>query len=89
MGLELFAVELTSLHGLLLSDAYRSDHASFWAQGYRAVLLTDTANFRNPGYHCGQGPDSVASIDFEFVRRVAQVTALSALELLGPVAAPP
>lgn len=89
VGLELFAIELISLHSLLLSDAYRSDHASFWAQGYPAVLLTDTANFRNPGYHCGQGPDSVASIDFEFVRKVAQVTALSALELLGPVAASP
>ncbi len=87
--LELFGVELSSLQSLLLADAYRSDHASFWTQGYPAVLLTDTANFRNPGYHCGRGPDSVGSIDFEFVRKVAQATALSALELLGPAAAAP
>ncbi|HMJ11064.1 MAG TPA: M20/M25/M40 family metallo-hydrolase [Polyangiaceae bacterium] len=88
VGLELFGLELASLHTLLLRDAYRSDHASFWAQDYAAVLLTDTANFRNPGYHCGQGPDSVSSIDFDFVRKVAQTTALSALELLGPIEAP-
>ena len=89
VNLELFGIELSSLQSLLLRDAYRSDHASFWAQGYPAVLLTDTANFRTPGYHCARGPDSVSSIDFEFVRKVAQATALSALELLGPVAAPP
>jgi Zn-dependent M28 family amino/carboxypeptidase len=89
IGLEMFGVELSSLQSLLLSDAYRSDHASFWAQGYPAVLLTDTANFRNPGYHCGRGPDSVTSIDFEFARKVAHATALSALELLGPVAVTP
>ena len=29
----------------------RSDHASFWDAGYPAVMLTDTANFRNPHYH--------------------------------------
>ncbi|WP_164021785.1 M28 family peptidase [Pyxidicoccus trucidator] len=28
-----------------------SDHASFWEQGYRAVMVTDTAFFRNPRYH--------------------------------------
>ncbi|MCC7071558.1 MAG: M20/M25/M40 family metallo-hydrolase [Deltaproteobacteria bacterium] len=28
-----------------------SDHASFWRHGYRAVMVTDTAPFRNPHYH--------------------------------------
>lgn len=28
-----------------------SDHRSFWAQGYDAVMVTDTAFFRNPRYH--------------------------------------
>jgi hypothetical protein len=29
----------------------RSDHKSFWGQGYEAVMLTDTAEFRNQYYH--------------------------------------
>ncbi len=28
-----------------------SDHGSFWNKGYPAVMLTDTALFRNPHYH--------------------------------------
>ena len=28
-----------------------SDHLSFWAQGYPAVMVGDTAFFRNPRYH--------------------------------------
>lgn len=28
-----------------------SDHASFWRHGYQAIMLTDTALFRNPFYH--------------------------------------
>ncbi len=28
-----------------------SDHASFWNEGYPAVMVTDTALFRNPNYH--------------------------------------
>ena len=28
-----------------------SDHWSFWQQGYRAIMLTDTVPYRNPHYH--------------------------------------
>jgi len=28
-----------------------SDHSAFWHYGYRAVMVTDTAFFRNPNYH--------------------------------------
>ncbi|MBX3334870.1 MAG: M28 family peptidase, partial [Nitrospira sp.] len=38
-------------NGELLPDTRRSDHTSFWEQGFPAVMLTDTANFRNPHYH--------------------------------------
>lgn len=31
-----------------------SDHASFWEYGYPAVMVTDTAPYRNPYYH-GEG----------------------------------
>ncbi|RMG27853.1 MAG: M28 family peptidase [Methanobacteriota archaeon] len=32
-------------------DARRSDHALFWNIGVPAVMVTDTANYRNPNYH--------------------------------------
>lgn len=28
-----------------------SDHLNFWKFGYKAIMLTDTAHFRNPNYH--------------------------------------
>ena len=28
-----------------------SDHWSFWQEGYRGIMITDTAPFRNPNYH--------------------------------------
>jgi len=28
-----------------------SDHRNYWAEGYPAVMITDTAFLRNPGYH--------------------------------------
>lgn len=28
-----------------------SDHRSFWEYGYTAVMVTDTAFYRNPRYH--------------------------------------
>ena len=31
-----------------------SDHRNYWAEGYPAVMITDTAFLRNPNYH---GPD--------------------------------
>ena len=29
----------------------RSDHASFWKAGFPGAMITDTAQYRNPGYH--------------------------------------
>lgn len=40
-----------------LGDLRRSDHAPFWQAHYPAINLTDTANFRNPYYHCAAGDD--------------------------------
>jgi Zn-dependent M28 family amino/carboxypeptidase len=45
----------------------RSDHAPFWDAGFPALFVTDTANFRNPHYHClRQTSDAMADIDFDF-----------------------
>jgi peptidase M28-like protein len=59
---------------LALLDAYRSDHASFWQFGYTAILLSDTAEFRNPYYHCLRGDDTPATLDFAFLTKVARAT---------------
>ncbi len=68
-----FGVELSSMTRLMMMDASRSDHASFWLAGYPGILITDTANFRNPRYHCGGGPDDPASLDYDFLNRVASL----------------
>jgi len=45
-----------------------SDHEAFWAAGIPAVMITDTAPFRNPYYHTrGDTPDR---IDYERMTRV-------------------
>ena len=37
-----------------------SDHWSFWREGYPAIMVTDTATFRNPHYHCpSDRPDTL------------------------------
>ncbi len=44
-----------------------SDHAAFWRQGYRAVMVTDTAPFRNPHYH--EPTDLPPTLDVERLTR--------------------
>ena len=57
--------------GILMPDTLRSDHAPFWYQGIGAVLVTDTANLRNPHYH--RPTDLVETIDRSFFIGSAQV----------------
>lgn len=40
-----------------------SDHQSFWRQGYPAIMVTDTAPFRYPYYHCPE--DTSDKIDYD------------------------
>ncbi len=40
-----------------------SDHRSFWRMGYKAVMITDTAFYRNPNYHTSR--DTIETLDFE------------------------
>ncbi len=51
--------------GLVLPDIRRSDHAPFWDASIPAVMLTDTANFRNPNYHARS--DTLETLDLPFV----------------------
>lgn len=56
---------------LVMSDITRSDHFPFWQAGLRALLWTDTANFRNPHYH--QPTDTPDTLDYEFMSRVTEL----------------
>ncbi|MEE9259184.1 MAG: M20/M25/M40 family metallo-hydrolase [Nitrospinaceae bacterium] len=47
-----------------------SDHSPFWENGTPAVMVTDTAFFRNPNYH--RPTDTLETLDVEFIRDVAQ-----------------
>lgn len=56
-------------NGEKLPDTRRSDHTSFWEQGFPAVMLTDTANFRNPHYH--RPTDTLETLNLDFMASVA------------------
>ncbi|OLP16663.1 hypothetical protein BST81_19695 [Leptolyngbya sp. 'hensonii'] len=69
--------------GALTLDLLRSDHAPFWYRGVGAILLTDTANFRNPNYH--QAADRPGTIDRQFLTQVAQLVVTGTVNLLSSV----
>ncbi len=68
-------------NGELVPDTRRSDHAAFWHYGYPAVMLTDTANFRNPHYH--QPTDALGTLDLDFMTSVADAVTAAVLRLTG------
>lgn len=45
-----------------------SDHASFWRHGWPAIMISDTAPFRNPHYH--QRSDTADRLDYPRMARV-------------------
>ncbi len=68
---ELPAAMLTvPLNGWMLPSVRRSDHASFWDQGYQAVMITDTAFFRNPHYH--KASDTMDKLDYRFMAQLVE-----------------
>ena len=52
-----------------------SDHWSFWKEGYSAVMITDTAFYRNPHYHTLS--DTHETLDYD--RMAELVEGLSAV----------
>lgn len=62
-----FPSEGTAAPGYL-PGIFWSDHWSFWREGYRAVMITDTAPFRYPYYHTPE--DTPDKIDFARTARV-------------------
>lgn len=68
-------------NGEKLPDTRRSDHTSFWEQGFPAVMLTDTANFRNPHYH--RPTDTLDTLNFDFLASVADGVTAAVIALAG------
>ena len=56
--------------GLMVPDTRRSDHVPFWDNGYPAIMVTDTANMRNPHYH--RASDRIETLDLDFLAGVCQ-----------------
>lgn len=55
-----------------------SDHRSFWSQGYPALMITDSAFYRNERYH--RGDDTADTLDYA---RMAQVVTAVYAVILG------
>lgn len=47
-----------------------SDHRSYWAFGYDALMITDTSFFRNKNYH--QKTDTIETLDFDKMSEVVK-----------------
>ena len=58
-----------------------SDHWSFWEHGYDAIMVTDTAFFRNPHYH--MPTDRLETLDLDALTRVTSGLAHVVRELAG------
>ncbi|MGH1364113.1 MAG: M28 family peptidase [Calditrichia bacterium] len=68
-------------NGQIAPDLRRSDHAQFWDAGYKALMLTDGSEFRNPNYH--QPGDSIATLDLRFMTNVVKATIATVADLAG------
>jgi len=68
-------------NGEFLPDTRRSDHTAFWEEGFPAVMLTDTANFRNPHYH--RPTDTLDTLNLDFLASVADGVTAVVLSLAG------
>ncbi len=69
------------LNGWVLPDTRLSDHAPFWDRGWPALMITDTAFFRNPNYHTGR--DTFETLDFAFMAELVR-SLESALDEIPP-----
>jgi hypothetical protein len=58
------------LDGWILPSVRLSDHASFWDKGFPAVMVTDSAFFRNPHYHLPS--DTIDKLDLDFMAELVK-----------------
>lgn len=70
-------------NGQIAPDLRRSDHASFWDSGYKALMITDGADTRNPYYHTPA--DTIGTLNFEFMANVVKATLATLAGLAVPI----
>jgi len=58
------------LRGYLLPASRLSDNASFWDRGIPAVMITDTAYYRNPNYHSAS--DTPETLDYSMMAQLVK-----------------
>lgn len=56
-----------------------SDHRNFWDAGFPAVMITDTAFYRNPHYH--MPTDTIATLDFQRMAQAVDGITAAVVEL--------
>jgi len=66
-------------NGRILPETRLSDHTSFWDADLPALMITDTAFFRNPNYHLPS--DTIDTLDFDFMAELVKSLELALLEL--------
>jgi hypothetical protein len=57
----------------------RSDHASFWEVNIPAIMISDTAELRNPNYH--EWTDTPDTLNYEHLGTIVSATALALARL--------
>ena len=56
-----------------------SDHLNYWKYGYSALMITDTAFYRNKNYH--ETTDTLETLDIFRMAKVVDATLISLLAL--------
>ena len=70
-------------NGEILPDTRRSDHAPFWDHGCKAIMVTDTTNFRSPHYH--RPSDTLETLNLPFAAQVCRATGGLVMEIARPM----
>jgi Zn-dependent M28 family amino/carboxypeptidase len=56
-----------------------SDHSNYWKSGFDALMITNTAHYRNPNYH--KRSDTMETLDIPKMMKVIDATALAIINL--------
>ena len=56
-----------------------SDHRNYWRYGYDALMITNSAHYRNPHYH--KISDTMETLDIPKMMKVIDATALAIINL--------
>lgn len=64
-----------------LGNFARSDHRPFWKASIPAIMISDTANFRNPNYH--RPSDTPDTLDYQRLAAIIAATAVALARSAG------